>query len=83
MSVSDHEGAPSPPGLVALNDSVQVTSFTPLHDQVEGARLSVDNSIVVAHNVLVSKIPKKVHLLTEKLLLFFIHHSVVNLLPNK
>ena len=66
----------------SLDDLLQVSTLTVLHDNIQLEVLFVDDSLKVADDAWVLQLFKDVYLSHNLLLLFFIHLAIVELLPN-
>jgi hypothetical protein len=65
----------------SFDDSLQISSRTVLHDNVNFGVLLVHDAVVVLHNVRVLQLAQDVDLQDDLLLLLVVHFAVVEFLP--
>jgi len=65
-----------------LNELAQVTALAVFHNKVYRCILFVNEFVKAPHNILVLKFTQNIDLIDQLLLFFFIHPSIIRLLPN-
>ena len=69
--------------LASFDQSSHVSLLTILHNDIDAARLLVDDAIVVADDVWMPEITQNIDFRYKLLFFFFTHSTIVELFPNE